>query len=229
LKYATGIIIQDQLRLQALLEGTPYPNLRVFYLPVSIPGKIITTRSNYFHNKFQLRPDQKIVLYFGAVYDERKIDQLVEAFTKMADDDLVLLLHGGNAHFAYDSLPANIKISNEHIPYHNLHMLISGATIGIALYDNGWPNTRFTAFSSEKIARYLQAGVPFIAFANESYFNLKNEFDCCELIDQVEEIVIAIGKLQDNYEYYRQNCFRAYEKYYNIEHTVKPLCAFVLS
>ena len=113
--------------------------------------------------------------------------------------------------------------------FHDLHLLMASATIGIALYDNGWPNTRFTAFSSEKIARYLQAGVPFIAFANESYFKLKNEFDCCELIHDTSELDRAIKGLLNNYEYYRENAFEAYNKYYNIENTIKPLTRFLLN
>jgi glycosyltransferase involved in cell wall biosynthesis len=223
-----GLIIQDQMRLDAFLNRDEYRDLHVFFIPVSIPGNVIEGKSRYLHDKFKLLPEQKIILYFGAVYQERKIDQLVEAFDKIRDPNLIMVLHGGRVKFPDPGTSPNIRISDQRIEYHQLHLLISSATIGIALYDISWPNTRLTAFSSEKIARYLQAGVPFIAFGNESYWKLKNEFDCCELIWDTTGLADAITTILNNYKYYRSNCFKAYEKYYNITNTIKPLTRFLL-
>ncbi len=139
---------------------------------------------------------------------------------------MVLVIHGPGD-FSHIAKSNKIKISNKLLDYKDLHLIISSATIGLAFYDNSWPNTRLTAFSSEKIARYLQAGVPFIAFKNESYISLKNEFDCCELINNVKELNNAIDKIVNNYDSYKDNCYKAYLKYYNIEHSIKPLLNYV--
>lgn len=224
-----GLIIQDKFRADALLRSKELRNKMIFfYIPVSIPGDIIETRSNYLHSKFNIDKEKKIILYFGAVFEERKIDELVKTFEKSYDDRFVLVIHG-HGDFSHISKSGRIKISNKLLDYKDLHLIISSAEIGLAFYDNSWPNTRLTAFSSEKIARYLQAGIPFIAFKNESYIKLKNEFDCCELIDDVKELPNAIDKIMSDYHSYKENCYEAYLKYYNIEHTIKPLLNYVSS
>lgn len=222
-----GLIIQDKLRADALLQSEKLKNkMQFFYIPVSIPGNTINSRSSYLHSKFNIHREKKIILYFGAVFEERKIDELVNNFETNYDNRFVLVIHGPGD-FSRISKSGNIKISNQLLDYEDLHLIISSADIGLAFYDNSWPNTRLTAFSSEKIARYLQAGIPFIAFKNESYVSLKIEFDCCELIDDVNELSNAIDKIMNNYSKYKVNCYKAYHKYYNIEHSIKPLLNYV--
>lgn len=223
-----GLIIQSRFRAEALLNSKEFRrDLQVFYIPVSIPGEIITTRSDYLYRKLEILPHQQIVLYFGAVYEERKMDELADAFARITNHGLVLVIHGAGE-FTHLAKAPNIKASNVLLEYDDLHLIISSATVGIAFYDNGWPNTRLTAFSSEKIARYLQAGVPFIAFKNESYALLQSEFNCCALIETISELNTAISALINNYERYRNECYKAYNKYYNIKHTIKPLTQFLL-
>ncbi len=229
LKYVKGLIIQDRLRAEALLHSNGLrKNLKIFYIPVSIPGDIIRSRSNYLYKKFGLSHEQKIILYFGAIYQERKIDDLINTFSKITNPDWVLIIHSSDKFLQDIPKVANIKISNLLLEYDELHLIISSATIGIAFYDNSWPNTRLTAFSSEKIARYLQAGVPFIAFKNESYISLKNEFNCCELIENINDLKSAIKIIIEDFDNYMINCFKAYNKYYNIKYSLKPLSEFLL-
>jgi glycosyltransferase involved in cell wall biosynthesis len=187
---------------------------------------VIKERSQYLHQLFNIEPSTKILLYFGAVFQERKIDELVETFENSCDNNFELVIHGPGD-FSHLDKSKKIKLSNQLLDYDDLHLIINSASIGLALYDNGWPNTRLTAFASEKIARYLQAGVPFIAFENESYINLQNQFLCCELIERMDELSRAMNKIMSNYESYREFAYQAYSKYYRIEETVKPLINYI--
>ena len=229
LSFVKALIIQDKLRAQELLKNTSGKNdIDVIYLPVSIHGETIKNKSNYLYEMFNLQKEKKIILYFGAEYKERKLEELIESFSQVKNPELILVIHGAGELKQIDK-PVNVRVSNVLVEYDRIHEIISSATIGIALYDISWPNTRLTAFSSEKIARYLQTGVPFIAFKNESYDNLKNEFNCCELIEDMNELENALITMMNDYETYRNNCFLAYNKYYNISNSIKPLINYLHS
>jgi glycosyltransferase involved in cell wall biosynthesis len=227
LRYVYALIIQDNLRAEAFLPKHLLQKLNVIYFPLSIPGECFEAKNNYLHEKLAIAPDKKILLYFGAAFEERKIDEMISCFRDSCPAGWVLVIHTPDQYYL-DPAFTNAKLSNEIVDYADLHKIISSATIGIALYDNSWPNTRLTAFSSEKIARYLQAGVPFIAFKNESYERLVNEFTCCALIEDIGEIERAINYIMNDYENFRNECYRAYEKYYNIKTTIRPVVHFLV-
>jgi hypothetical protein len=228
LKKVRGLIIQDKQRADALLEPKLCKNdLQLIYFPVSIPGCFVEKRSDYLHNTLNIPAEKKIILYFGAIYEERKVEELTKACEQFASDKFMLVLHGAGefSHLVTNSEKA--RPSNRLVDYSDIQKIISSATIGIAFYDNSWPNTRLTAFSSEKIARYLQAGVPFVALENDNYLKLKNEFNCCELINNFDELESAVNRIMERYDDYVGNCKLAYQKYYNIENAIKPLTAFL--
>ncbi len=224
-----ALLIQDRDRAVALCNGTLHSNLSFVLLPVSVPGETIITRSVYLHEKLQLPASKKIILYYGAIYQERKIDELAKAAEKFNSDEYVLVLHGAGEFSKLSKGRNKVKTSNEMVPFEELYKLCSSATIGIAFYDQSWPNTQLTAFSSEKIARYLQCGVPFIAFKNDNYQGLQSAFKCCELIEKFEELEHAVEKIMADYERYRSAAFAAYEKYFRIENSIRPLIDFLKS
>ncbi len=229
LKKISGLIIQDNDRAAALLnnnlDGT---KLQTIYMPVSIPGNLLQEKSTYIDYQLSIHKKKMIVLYFGMLFRDRKIDELVEMFEKQKTEQYVLVLHGDDySHFIKGS--PSVLATKGLLPFEDIHKLITSATIGIAFYDNASPNNRLTAFSSEKIARYMQAGVPFLALKNDNYIRLQKEFLCCELIEEFSEIEEKLNLITQNYEAYRDNCFKAYTKYFNIENTIKPLAAMINS
>jgi hypothetical protein len=228
LKKIKGLIIQDAFRAEALLNcKIENSNLIFFFLPVSILGKRIKRGSNYLFKNLNIPKEKKILLYFGALYTERYIGKISETFNKQLNNSWVLVLHGPHNFSGIIIDETKIKASHNLLDYDAVHLITSSATIGLAIYDNSWANTRFTAFSSEKIARYLQAGVPFIAFENESYLKLKNEFNCCALINHISDLSAAMEAIMEEYESYRANCFKAFDKYYNIQNSILPLTYFI--
>lgn len=230
LKRIKGLIIQDVFRAEALLNcKIEHSKLIFFFIPVSILGSIKDEASHYLFESLDIPKEKKILLYFGAFYSERFINEISETFNNQLNNSWVLVLHGPDDFEVKIKDSPRIRSSRNLIDFDDLHLIISSATIGLALYNNDWPNTRFTAFSSEKIARYLQAGIPFIAFENESYLKLKNEFNCCALINDIADLNQAVEGIMKDYNSYRSNCFKAFDKYYNIQHSIMPLANFVKS
>jgi len=230
LPHVKALIIQDRPRAEALLnctaEETP---LKLVYIPVSVPGCTITFKENYLYRRLKIPTDKKIILYYGGIFQDRRVRELIEVGEDLSSNEFVLVMHGEDDFSGLIRDKEKVKSSNEMVAYDQIYKVIASATIGIAFYDNGWPNTRLTAFSSEKVARYLQAGVPFIAYRNESYLKLQAEFMCCELVEELKELEGAINKIMVNYNDYRRQSYEAYEKYYNIESNIKPLVNFIQS
>lgn len=228
LKKVMGLIIQDLFRAEALLNcKISNSKLSFFFIPVSILSKNTDVKNYYLHKALNISPQKKVLLYFGAVYTERFLEQISETFENQMDNSWVLVFHGPDKFSETIKKNTKTKISAALVDYEDLHLIMSSATIGLALYDNSWPNARLTAFSSEKIARYLEEGVPFIAFENESYLKLKNEFNCCILINDIAGLNDAIQVIMSNYESYRSNSYQAFNKYYNITNTILPLTNFM--
>jgi hypothetical protein len=228
LQKVKGLIIQDELRAEALLDcKVNHYSLNFFFIPVSIPRLTDQKQTDYLNKNLDIPTSRKIILYFGEAYPERYINEISETVHKDLNDSWVLVVHGPNAFPGITKNDSKIRMSTNLLDYDSLHLIISSATIGLALYDNSWPNTRYTAFSSEKIARYLQVGVPFIAFRNESYLKLQNEFNCCFLIDDISDLTVAVQSIMERYELYKSNCYNAFEKYYDITKTVMPLVSFL--
>ena len=111
----------------------------------------------------------------------------------------------------------NCIISSEFLPYDQLYKVVLSAHIGLAFYAPTPLNDRLTAFSSEKIALYLQSGVPFVAFNYPGYRALSKKEKCCVLIDDLYELPAAIEKILSSYPEYRRNAFLAFKKHYRFE------------
>lgn len=227
LKKVKGLIIQDVFRAEALLNcKINKSKLSFFFIPVSILSKNQNRKNYYLHKTLNISPQKKVLLYFGAVYTERFLEQISDTFENQWDNTWVLVFHGPDKFSETIKNNSKTKISTDLVDYEDLHLIMSSATIGLALYDNSWPNTRLTAFSSEKIARYLEAGVPFIAFENESYLKLKNEFNCCVLINDIAGLSDAVQTIMSNYESFKADSYKAFKKYYDITNTILPLTFF---
>ena len=207
-----GLIIQDKFRAEALLEcKVEEAKLKTLYLPVFVPGMPSLSKSNFLSDKLNLRNDKKIILYFGEVYEERKLPELTEAFNDVKAQDYVLVFHGSK-HYKniIKPVPNKVIISEAFVPFEQINQVIASAHIGLAFYDNHKLNTRYTAFSSEKITRYLQCGVPFIAFKNETFSALNDLAECAYLIDDFSELETALSTIEKAYDFYSKNALKAF-------------------
>ena len=107
--------------------------------------------------------------------------------------------------------------------------LISSAHIGVAYYQGHNDNVRNIAFSSEKVARYLQAGVPLLVNDKGNFNDLFSKYSCGIAVHSVADFAGAIQKIDDNYAYYSAEAERAHSAIYdypvNFEAMYKNMCA----
>lgn len=217
---AHATIVQDCARGDYLLESNGIRSAHMIFFPVSVTGDSITSRGNYFENRFGIKPDPPIVLYLGMMDEPRhcvKVARLAPANI----DRFRLIFHGyGEEHILSkirSSAGTSIILSTDLVPEDQLPYVVASAHIGLAIYRSDCANDHLTAFSSEKVALYCRTGIPFIAFDTESYRLLKSRFDCCALVKDVAEIPDAVQALLGDYARYRQNAFRAFAACYQYE------------
>lgn len=214
-------IIQDRRRAEALMEYNEIETARVIYFPISVRGSIVANQSRFLYQKYAVNGAKRLVLYFGEIGDGRFSADLVR-MSNYLNDDSVLVLHGygDQTYLTYLRSIADVDrviFSFEFVADEEITSVISSATIGLALYKTTNSNDRLAAFSSVKVAYYLQCGVPVIAFDSDSFRELMNAFRCGELVGSIDEIPRKVERILSDYDSYRQGAFMAFREFYDFD------------
>jgi len=230
-KKAVATIIQDNMRANVLFSSNNIERQPIIFVPISLRGDIIPNRARYFHNKFNIPEEIRIILYFGMIKSKSRLSKEIAEQAKNLNNNNRLVFHGYGAPKEIEDLTGltsdKICISTELVPYDKIFDLISSSDIGLVLYSTDNSNNRLTAFSSEKIALFSKAGIPIIAFDNENYRKLINTLRCGELINTLDELPNAVQKIFLNYELYRENAFQAYKQFYWFDRHFKNIIKFI--
>jgi hypothetical protein len=227
---ALATIIQDRFRADALFKYN-HTNNRVITLPVSVRGKEVKEKSDYFHRKFGLPQNKKILLYFGIFMPNRFCKEIIES-ANLFSEYFITVFHGYGDEKYINELkaiahPEKIFFSMDLVNESGLSELLSSADIGFALYNNQYLNDRFTAFSSQKIALFCKHGLPFIAMQNESYEELHRHAPCCRMIGDFDEMPVAVDEIADQYDSYRNAAFLAYDRFFNFDKQFNIIAGFL--
>lgn len=220
---STATIIQDKLRGEYLFRSNGIIDNRLMLLPVSVPGAPAGHKTDFFRAKWGIPPNIPIVLYLGLIEDARHCLNLSYVARDNAGKFSVVYHGYGNAKFLdkiRDAGGEAVVLSTELVPEDLLPDIVASADIGLALYRNDCANDLLTAFSSEKVALYCRAGVPFIAFDTVSYRELVKRFQCCVLIKDIRELPQAVEVILNDYSAYSTNAIKAFHKYYQYEKNV---------
>lgn len=88
-------------------------------------------------------------------------------------------------------------------------------------------NFNYHSAPSGKMFKYMAAGVPVIG---QEILGLKpvKEFDCGVLVKDLEPLTIkrAVEEIEENFDYYSQNCLKAAE-HYSLDKTTKPFIEYL--
>ena len=204
-----ALMIQDRFRAAVLLRHVSGADaVRTIYFPVAMAGRgrkpapgLRTSRSG-------------TVMFFGGVWSATFLRELQAIAAGLREDQRLVVRGGRGTVTPGPVLGARFDLSTEPIPFDQVNEVIATADIGLALYPHNEANSRISAFASEKVARYLQCGVPFIAFRSEDYAYLRAEIVCCELVDSYGEVPAAVNRIMDNYESYQQGAVAAFDRFY---------------
>jgi len=220
-RISNATIIQDKHRAEALLRYNGLGSTKLLYLPISVRGDSIQEKSDFLARSLKLEPSKKILLYYGLIQDDRFSTAMINT-AKELTDETVLVMHGYGDQDHLSSLQSiadkdKVRFSLKLVAEEDIKKVIASASIGLALYQCNNSNDRLAAFSSVKVAYYMQCGVPLIAFRSESFEILLKNFQCGELIDSIEEIPQKSEIILKNYAHYKEQAHLAFKEYYDFD------------
>lgn len=228
---AAATIIQDSMRAKVLFESNQVEKQPVILVPVSLRGNENPDKTRYFHDKFNLPAEKKIILYFGMINARYRLSREIAEQAEALDSDHLLVFHGYGKPQDIDALtgiaPGKVLVSTDLVSHDMITEVISAVDIGLVLYSSDNSNNKLTAFSSEKIARFSRSGIPVIAFDNENYRVLMKAYHCGELIGHINQLPRAVLRILQDYDSYRKNAFLAYKEYYCFDRHFENIKKFI--
>lgn len=233
---AKYIIIQDVERAGILAEENHINKDKIISVPNSPIGKAKREISDYWHKKFELPQDKKIVLYAGSLGNWTGIDKIITSVEKWPDNWILVV------HTRFDStmspevkrlqslaIPNKVFFSLNPVSNEEYERLLNSADIGIAFYveDTGstctQKNIQSIGFSSGKIAYYLHCGLPVIV-NDFSSIGEKLKLERCGIaVKDESEIKTAICQIEQNYMEYSRNACRFFDQYLEYENNFKTV------
>lgn len=230
-RLAAATMIQDQLRWECLRLANRPSSDKVYFLPVGTPEAQDPETSIGHPSLPQTACGKMTLLYLGLIGDSRFSGELIR-IGRSLPENLVMHLHGPLANPASESSTARnpsprVRVSTNLLSESAMLRLVAQADIGLALYRRDIANDRLTAYSSHKIALYLQAGKPIIAFRSETYEDLMSRFECGELIDSIDELGAATERIQLGYGAYATEARKAFLSIYKLDNYWIDLASFL--
>ena len=156
--------------------------------------------------------------YHGkGIYDVRAFSRVLSG---RFPEEWVLVFHGWGNPVVINKIKRldynkKVFLSLNMVPSDQIKEIIASADVGLVLYSSEVLNDKLTAFSSEKIAYYMQCGVPFIGFNYPGYKRLEDEERCGVTIRSIKDIPAAINKILNACNEFQQNAYKTYYKYYD--------------
>jgi glycosyltransferase involved in cell wall biosynthesis len=226
-KRCWATIVQDIRRGKVLLTDNDIrSNMKLLYVPISRSGGPILSRSRWMQDTLNIGNNEVVILVHGKISERRLSVELAKVAQRFRKH-WKLVFHGWGSTAVIDrirELDCNNRIclSLNLLPASQEAEVVCSSHIGLVLYDKETTNDRLTAFSSEKMALYLQCGIPVVAFASEGYEHITQD-NVGVLINTLKELPVAIEQILDDYQGYRSRAFLCYQKFYVFERNFAPV------
>jgi glycosyltransferase involved in cell wall biosynthesis len=223
-------VVQDRRRAAVLLDDNRVERSEVICLPVSLPGPPHLGPRDFLREMYPELHGQHVVLQLGIIAERRWSVSLAEAAQHLAPG-WTMVMHGWGEIatmrcIAETDVHRRVFISSSRLPAADLRQLARSAEVGLVLYRAFPLNDYLTAFSSEKLALYLQCGVPVIAFRYPGYELLERE-GCGVLIDSVHEVPLAVERIMSAHMEFSQNAVQCFTKHYEFQRNFEGVLRYV--
>jgi hypothetical protein len=113
------------------------------------------------------------------------------------------------------SSASNVIVSLDFVPYDELDMLIGGADIGVAMYEEMGLNWQLMGSASSKVAQYLKLGVPVIHNNRFSLKDVIDRFGCGLIAGEPLELGGAVRQIAADYDRYVANAVKCFNEVYD--------------
>lgn len=210
---AAFVIVQDEARARLLADDNAIASERMVLVPNAPPGRARRRSSRYWHTRFDLPAQARIVLHSGSLGDWTGIDDMVDSVADWPEP-WVLAVHTRYAaeSSAYvDALreradPRRVRFSLKPVPRQEYDPLVDGADVGLAFYvpSRGssftQSNIQTIGLSSGKLAYYLRAGLPVVVNRASSIASAIEDGGCGIAVENAREIGRALVDISAEYD-----------------------------
>jgi len=216
-------IVTDKRRAALIRIDNSIESESIICVPVAGLGKAYRAKGNLLQEMCGIPPEKNVLLYAGYIAPWAMCLEMAEAAQNWRDD-IVLVLHSWQENDANSPYITQIRrltqthkvyLSLKQVDWQKMPELVSSADIGLALYQNLGEARSEIGHSSNKLAQYLQMGLPVITTDYPSLRDVIDWYQCGECGTGPDSIEPLAEMIFDDYERYRANAFRCYENDYD--------------
>jgi hypothetical protein len=223
---AAFVIIQDEARGRLLAEDNNLPWDRLVLVPNAPPGPARRQAGRYWHKRFDLPEDARVVIHAGSLGDWTGVEGIVESVSDWPEP-WVLVVHtryDAESTAYVERLRARadsnrVFLSLKPVPRQDYDALIDGADVGLGFYIPD-PSSAFTqrnlltlGLSSGKLAYYLRAGLPVIVNRDASIADDVDAHGMGVAVSDVHEVAHAIRTIESDYDSFSRNALKFFEEH----------------
>jgi len=212
-RQAAFVIVQDEARGRLLAEDNGIPWAKVVLVPNSPPGPARRRPSRYWHARFGLPPDARVVVHSGSLGDWTGIEAIVDSAGDWPEPWVLVIhtRHEAESSAYVDDLRQRadrrrVWFSLKPVPRQEYDPLIDGADVGLAFYvpTSGssftQSNVQTIGLSSGKLAYYLRAGLPVIVNRAASIAESVEVSGCGVAVADAAQIARALDQIATEYD-----------------------------
>jgi glycosyltransferase involved in cell wall biosynthesis len=219
---AAFMIIQDWERAGSLISENQIRDPKTVIVPNGPLGWPKTQAIDFFHNKFGVAPNRRIVLQVGMI-SPSVLSLEIASEASNWNDEWALVFHERAK--TSDSDPyiqqvqqagrGKVFLSLEPVPYDALDSVVMSGHIGLVFYRKELgANFSQIAGASGKLAHYLRCGLPVICLDLPGLVKLLDQYHCGICVSEPGEIQAAAEAIFRDYDLYRVNALKCYEECY---------------
>lgn len=227
------IITQDEFRKTSLIRENNIKLKEFIILPNSSSSKINLTTNRFFHNKFNLPENAKVVLSAGMISDASLSYDIAKNFAEsVTDNNVYLIFHerltvSENHPYIKKILQLNHKnilLSLQPVSYGEIDNIFASCDIGLVFYNTDYgANYSLIAGASGKLSQFLKLSKPIISNNLLGFHEILNVNKTGYAIKNFDELYPTIQKILSNYTLYSTNAFKTFNDNFNFEEKVKAL------
>lgn len=217
-------LIQDEEREKIFFQilRTEKRPKQIMYFPIGLPNlyKIFNSKTN-LRLMNNLASNVNVLLYVGALDDNRSIMEMVFAAQNLGPDQVFILICNKvfNIDYLKDFDKSNFNkkaiLIIEDYEDEVLEDLVDQCNIGIVWYKNTNANDINTGRCSSKIALYLVNHKPVICPSLPSFNKDIQKYEYGESINNLEELPFVFNKILNDYHHYSNGAKRIQEEVFN--------------
>lgn len=151
------------------------------------------------HQRAGLAPDRKIVLFHGALNPHRGLDRIADILPHLRDDATVVVMGRGAMEASLRQIRHPQFVMVDPVPYTDLGAYLSGASLGLILYEPISENQRYCA--PNKLFEYTNLAVPCLAYDTQGMRPYRDRLATLRLIPFPSggaEIAFAINEILEH-------------------------------